>query len=95
MSFALRFRILLIVVNFFPIDMNALIHFIRRLSPLPDEQDMLLMDKPTSIAGVILVVNGLFCILQGVLGGLFSPFSESRPRFSGDLSWVSSPSSRF
>lgn len=71
MSFAAQFCILLIVVYFLLIDMDALILFIRRLSPLPDEQNMLLMDKFTSIAGVILVVNGLFCILQGVLGGLF------------------------
>ncbi len=70
-SFAAQFCIMLIVVYFLLIDMDALILFIRRLSPLPDAQNMLLMDKFTSIAGVILVVNGLFCILQGVLGGLF------------------------
>lgn len=71
MSFAAQFCILLIVVYFLLIDMDDLLLFIRRLSPLPDAQNTLLMDKFTSIAGVILVVNGLFCILQGVLGGLF------------------------
>ena len=71
MSFVVQFCILITVVFFLLIEMEDLLLFIRRLSPLPDEQNILLMDKFTSIAGVILVVNGLFCILQGVLGGLF------------------------
>ena len=71
MSFALQFSILIIVAYFLLIDMDSLIDFIRRLSPLPDEQNMLLMNKFTTIAGVILIGNGLYCILQGLLGGIF------------------------
>ncbi len=71
MSFILQFCILIIVAYFLLIDMDALINFIRRLSPLPDDQNMLLMNKFTTIAGVILIGNGLSCILQGILGGIF------------------------
>ncbi|MGB9082855.1 MAG: AI-2E family transporter, partial [Desulfuromonadaceae bacterium] len=71
MSFVLQFSILIVVAYFLLIEMDALINFIRRLSPLPDEQNMLLMNKFTRIAGVILIGNGVYCILQGLLGGLF------------------------
>lgn len=71
MSFVLQFCILIIVAFSLLIEMDGLIDFIRRLSPLPDEQNMLLMNKFTTIAGVILIGNGLACILQGTLGGIF------------------------
>ena len=71
MSFVLQFCILIVVAFFLLIEMDTLINFIRRLSPLPDEQNMLLMNKFTQIAGVILIGNGLCCILQGTLGGIF------------------------
>ncbi len=71
MSFALQFCILIIVAYFLLIEMDALIDFIRKLSPLPDDQNMLLMNKFTTIAGVILIGNGMYCILQGILGGIF------------------------
>lgn len=71
MSFVLQFCILIIVAFFLLIEMDTLINFIRRLSPLPDEHNMLLMNKFTKIAGVILIGNGLSCILQGTLGGIF------------------------
>lgn len=74
MSFALQFCVLIIVAYFLLIEMDALIGFIRRLSPLPDEQNMLLMNKFTTIAGVILIGNGMYCILQGALGGIFFAF---------------------
>jgi len=71
MSFVLQFCILIVVAFFLLIEMDTLINFIRRLSPLPDEQNMLLVNKFTKIAGVILIGNGLSCILQGTLGGFF------------------------
>jgi predicted PurR-regulated permease PerM len=71
MSFALQFCFLIIVAFFLLIEMDALIDFIKKLSPLPAEHNMLLMNKFTTIAGVILIGNGLSCILQGTLGGIF------------------------
>jgi len=71
MSFALQFCILIIVAYFIFIEMDNLLGFILHLSPLPDDHNRLLMDKFTRIAGVILIGNGLSCIIQGTLCGIF------------------------
>jgi len=42
-----------------------------KLSPLPDEQDQLLLKKFMEIAGAILVVNCVSGLFQGLLGGAF------------------------
>ena len=71
MSFALQFCILIVVAYFVLIEMDNLLTFILRLSPLPDDHNRRLMDKFTRIAGVILIGNGLSCIIQGSLCGVF------------------------
>lgn len=71
MSFAWQFCILILVVFFLLIEMDKLIAFLTKLSPLPDDQNRLLMHKFMEIAGVILVGNGLSGLFQGTLGGIF------------------------
>lgn len=71
MSFVLQFSILILVVFFLLIEMDNLIAFLTRLSPLPDEHDQLLMNKFMEISGVILVGNGLSGLFQGTVGGIF------------------------
>ncbi len=71
MSFALQFCILLLVVYFLLMEIDRLLVFLMRLSPLPDDQDQLLLNKFMEIAGAILVVNGVSGLLQGFLGGVF------------------------
>ncbi len=71
MSFVLQFCFLILVIYFLLIDMEKLITFITKLSPLPDEQDNLLMEKFMEISGVILVGNGISGVFQGVVGGVF------------------------
>lgn len=71
MSFVLQFCFLILVIFFLLIEMDKLIAFITRLSPLPDDQDALLMNKFLDISGVILVGNGISGLLQGVIGGIF------------------------
>ncbi len=71
MSFVLQFCFLILVIFFLLIEMERLIAFITRLSPLPDDQDALLMDKFLEISGVILVGNGISGLFQGVAGGIF------------------------
>ncbi len=71
LSFVFQFCILILVAFFLFIDMDRLIAFLTRLSPLPDEQDDLLMRKFLEISGIILVGNGVSGVLQGVLGGGF------------------------
>ncbi|NOQ46359.1 MAG: AI-2E family transporter, partial [Desulfobulbaceae bacterium] len=69
MSFVLQFLILILGVYFLLIEMDRLIEFMKRLSPLPNDQDDLLMDKFLEISGVILVGNGISGVFQGVVGG--------------------------
>ena len=71
MSFVLQFFILILVVYFLLIEIDRLLLFLVKLSPLPDDQDRLLLAKFMEIAGAILVVNGISGLFQGVLGGLF------------------------
>ncbi len=74
MSFLVQFCILIMVIFFLLIEIDRLVAFLIRLSPLPAEQDQLLMNKFMEIAGVILVGNGISGVVQGVLGGLFFSF---------------------
>ncbi len=71
MKFALQFCILILVVYFLLIEMDELMNFLAKLSPLPEDQDHLLIDKFMEISGVILVGNGLSGVFQGTVGGIF------------------------
>ena len=71
MSFVLQFCFLILMIYFLLIDMDHLIRFITRLSPLPEAQNNLLLKKFLDISGVILVGNGISGVFQGVMGGIF------------------------
>lgn len=86
MSFVVQFCFLILVIFFLLIEMERLIDFITRLSPLPDEQDQLLMNKFLEISGVILVGNGISGVFQGVMGGiLFTFFGINSPILWGGV----------
>jgi predicted PurR-regulated permease PerM len=70
-SFALQFCILILVVYFLLIEIDRLLSFLMKLSPLPDDQNELLLKKFMEIAGAILVVNGISGVFQGLVGGLY------------------------
>jgi len=71
MSFVLQFCILIMVICFLLMEIDRLIEFLSRLSPLPEAQDKLLMKKFMEISGVILVGNGISGLFQGVIGGIY------------------------
>lgn len=71
MHFVIQFCILLMVIWFLMIEIDRLIDFMTRLSPLPPEQDSLLMRKFMELTGVILIGNGVSGVFQGVLAGAF------------------------
>lgn len=71
MNFFFQFCILIMVIFFLLIEIDRLVEFLVRLSPLPPEQDQLLMKKFMEISGVILVGNGVSGVVQGFLGGVF------------------------
>jgi predicted PurR-regulated permease PerM len=71
MSFVAQFAFLILIIYFLLMDMDQLIRFLLRLSPLTDEQNTLLLNKFQEIAGVILIGNGISGAIQGVAGGIF------------------------
>lgn len=71
MSFVFQFCFLILMLYFLLIDMEQLIRFLTRLSPLPDEQNTLLLKKFQELAGVVLIGNGISGVLQGIMGGIF------------------------
>lgn len=86
MSFIFQFCFLILMIYFLLIEMDRLIQFLIRLSPLPDEQDILLLRKFEEIAGVILIGNGLSGVFQGVLGGiLFAVLGINSPVLWGGV----------
>ena len=86
LSFVLQFCFLILVIFFLLIEMDRLIRFITRLSPLPDDQDDLLMKKFLEISGVILVGNGISGLFQGVMGGvLFAMLGINSPILWGGV----------
>lgn len=71
MSFVLQFIVLIMVAYFLLIDMERLLRFLMRLSPLPQAQNDLLLRKFMDIAGAILVVNGISGVIQGIIAGVY------------------------
>lgn len=70
-NFILQFCLLVMVSFFLLIDIEPLINFLARLSPLPENQSRLLTKKFMEIGGEILVDNGLYGLIHGVAGGFF------------------------
>lgn len=79
-SFLINFFFMLLVTFFFLMDGRRLISFIIDLSPLPTDQDEILIGKFRDMAGAILIGNGLCGLVQGVAGGLiFALFGIDSP----------------
>ncbi|THB77086.1 MAG: AI-2E family transporter [Desulfobulbaceae bacterium] len=79
-QFFFLFAMMILVIFFLLIDQPKLVSFIIRLSPLPDDEDRLLVDKFEEIASAILKGNGICGIIQGILGGsIFSILGLSSP----------------
>lgn len=66
---ALHFCVIVALVFYTLVEGSRLKDFLFRLSPLPDEQDELIVVKFTTVARGVLVGNGVGSALQGVLGG--------------------------
>lgn len=80
LQFLVLFCMMILVIFFLLIDQPKLVAFLIRLSPLPDDEDRLLLRKFEEIAGAILKGNGICGIIQGVLGGsIFSILGLNSP----------------
>ena len=69
-AFVFNFFLMLMVIYFLLIDGEKLVDYIINLSPLPSDQELMLIGKFNDIAGAILIGNGLGGFIQGLLGGL-------------------------
>ncbi len=84
LSFLAYFFFMLMVTYFLLIDGHKLVSFLIDLSPLPQEQEEILIGKFKDMAGAILVGNGLAGMTQGFLGGfLFYFFGLKSPLMWG------------
>ena len=70
LAFVIHFFLMLLVIYFLLIDGHRLVAYIVDLSPLPTDQEWMLIEKFNGMAGAILIVNGLGGVIQGGLGGL-------------------------
>ena len=68
------FIMMILIIFFLLIDRKKMMDFFVRISPLPDEQDLQLIDKLEKISRAILVGNGLCGLIQGILGALIFIF---------------------
>ncbi len=70
LSFVVSFILMLMVSFFLLIDGERLVSYVVDLSPLPVQQERMLIGKFKEMAGAILVVNGVGGVIQGLSGGL-------------------------
>ena len=69
-SFFLHFIIMLIVIYTLLVDGNKIKSFVLALSPLPDDEEELVIERFNQINYVTLVGNGIGALIQGVLAGI-------------------------
>jgi predicted PurR-regulated permease PerM len=69
-AFVVDFLLMLLVIFFLLLDGQRLISFIIDISPLPSDQEHMLIRKFNDMTGAILVVNGLSGLIQGTFGGV-------------------------
>lgn len=69
-SFFLHFVIMLIVIYTLLVDGERIKSFLLALSPLPDDEEELVIDRFNQINYVTLIGNGIGAIIQGFLAGI-------------------------
>jgi len=80
LAFFINFFLMLLVIYYLLVDGGRLVSFIVDLSPLPNNQDQILLKKFKDMAGAILIGNGFGGLIQGVAGGaVFSFFGLPSP----------------
>ena len=84
LQFLFLFFIMILVIFFLLMDQPKLVAYMIRLSPLPEDENYLLIDKFHEIANAILKGNGICGIIQGILGGsVFSILGLNSPLLWG------------
>lgn len=70
LAFVVNFFLMMMVIFCLLLDGEKLVAYIVDLSPLPSDQEWILIDKFNEMAGAILIGNGLGGLIQGVFGGV-------------------------
>ena len=79
-NFIINFCLMLIITYYLLIDGKRLIWFIVDLSPLPNDQDIILVKKFRDMGGAVLIGNGISGLIQGVAGSIvFAIFGLHSP----------------
>ncbi len=74
LHFIFNFLLMVLIIFFLLMDRKALLAYLMRLSPLPDDHEQLLISKFEEISKAVLVGNGICGVIQGVLGGMMFAF---------------------
>jgi len=86
LQFLFLFFIMILVIFFLLIDQPKLIDYMIRLSPLPEDENRMLIEKFQEIANAILKGNGICGMIQGILGGAaFSILGLNSPLLWGSI----------
>ena len=86
LQFLFLFCMMILVIFFLLIDQPKLIAYMIRLSPLPEDENHLLIEKFQEIANAILKGNGICGMIQGILGGsMFSILGLNSPLLWGSI----------
>lgn len=84
LQFLFLFFMMILVIFYLLMDQPKLIDYMIRLSPLPEDENHLLIHKFHEIANAILKGNGICGLIQGVLGGaIFSILGLNSPLLWG------------
>ena len=77
---------MILVIFFLLIDLPRLIDYMIKLSPLPEDENHILLEKFQEIANAILKGNGICGLIQGILGGaVFSILALNSPLLWGAI----------
>ena len=86
LQFFFLFFFMILIIFFLLIDLPKLMDYMVKLSPLPDDEDHILIDKFQEIANAILKGNGICGLIQGILGGsIFSILALNSPILWGAI----------
>ncbi len=86
LQFLFLFFIMVLIIFFLLIDQPKLIAHMMRLSPLPESENHLLIEKFQEIANAILKGNGICGLIQGILAGaVFSIMGLNSPLLWGSI----------
>ncbi len=86
LQFLFLFFFMILIIFFLLIDQPKLIDYMIKISPLPEDENRILIEKFQEIANAILKGNGICGLIQGILGGaVFSILALNSPLLWGAI----------